>query len=94
MKSLDRIGAIRQSLLVFFYGLASLLPIVGILPAAMSLVRGARLRRAVTGPNPADNYRKWGMALGVCGLLITIYTAMVIVAHILATLGNRDAFME
>jgi len=94
MKSLDRIGTIRQSLLVFFYGLASLLPIIGILPATTALIRGIRLRHTITRPNPADNYRKWGIMLGVGGILITIYAAMVIVAHILATLGNGDAFME
>ena len=94
MKPLDRIGVIRQSLAIFIYGIVGLVPLIGLLPAIMALFRGFRLGREYAEPNPADNYRKWGMALGVCGILITVYTAMVIVANIIAKLRHEGVFMD
>ncbi len=94
MKPLDRIGVIRQSLAIFIYGIAGLVPVIGLLPAIMALIRGFRLRRRYAEPNPADNYRKWGIVLGVCGILITVYTAMLVVANIIAARRHEGAFMD
>ena len=70
MKPLDRIGVIRQSLTIFICGIFGLVPMIGLLPAIVALDRGFRLRRRYAEPNPADNYRKWGMALGILSLLL------------------------
>jgi hypothetical protein len=71
MKPLDRITVIRQSLRVFVCGLASLLPLVGVVSGTCALVSGWRLRRGYQDFNPADNYRRWGMVLGSVGILLS-----------------------
>jgi hypothetical protein len=76
----DRIATIRRSLRTFQCGLASLLPFVGVLPAACALVGGWRLRHCAD--NPAAQYVKWGRALGVAGILLT--TALVVTAALSA----------
>jgi hypothetical protein len=93
MKPADRIRVIQQSLSVFFHGLAGLIPVVGLLPASTALIRGFRLRRATLEPNPADNYRKWGMLLGLCGVLISIYAALLIVARLFSA-GSSGTIVD
>ena len=93
MKILDRAGVIRESLLVFYYGLAGLIPVIGLLPATVALVRGLQLRRRTTEPNPAENYRKWGMALGACSLLLNSYAAIVTVINLLNA-AQQGHFMD
>jgi len=71
----ERIAAIQKSLHVFHCGLASLLPVIGLLPAACALVGSWQLRR-FTGFNPAHRYAKWGSALALLGIVITFVVAL------------------
>ena len=70
MKPLDRSGVIRQSVWVLIDGIAGFLPVIGIIPSVSAIIRGIRIRRAYSQPNPVDNYRKWGMALGSLCILL------------------------
>ena len=94
MKSMDRIAAIRQSLNIFICGIVGLVPVIGLLPATIALFGGFRLRREYSAPNPANHYRKWGMVLGICGILISIYTVIFVAANIIASLQHGDTFMD
>lgn len=87
----DRIKTINQSLSVFRRGLASLLPLVGIFPAASALVWSSRLRRQA-GVNPAASYVRWGRALAIVGLLVTTLLVAAAAAHALEhTYGYGDS---
>ena len=78
----QRIIVIRKSLRVFHCGLASLLPVIGLFPAACALVGSWQVSR-FTGFNPARRYARWGHALALLGILITIVFALwVFVAQI------------
>jgi len=92
MKALDRSGVIRQSVSVFLHGLAGLLPIIGLIPAVSAVIRGIRIRRAYTEPNPADHYRKWGMALGCLCILLNLCAVVITVMNLLAV-ATRDSWM-
>ncbi len=59
---MDRITVIHRSLLVFICAIASLIPLVGILPAAFALGMSARIHRRNRGWNPAAAYLVWGIA--------------------------------
>jgi hypothetical protein len=84
MKTLDRTGVISQSLRVFICGLAGLLPFIGIIPATAAVIRGIRIRRAYSETNPADHYRKWGIALGSLSLLLNLCAVGLAITNALA----------
>lgn len=88
MKPLDRSAIIRQSIWVFIDGLAGFLPLIGIIPATTAIVRGIRIRRAYAGPNPADHYRKWGMALGCLCILLNLCAVLIAITNLIAV-ANR-----
>jgi hypothetical protein len=85
----ERIIVIQKSLRTFRCGLASLLPFVGVVPAACALVGSFQLRRCAD--NPAAKYVKWGRTLGIAGLLLT--TALVI-ASALSALAHTNGYVE
>lgn len=82
----QRITVIHKSLRVFHCGLASLLPVIGLFPAACALVGSWQLRR-YTGFNPGRKYAKWGYSLALLGILITIIFALM---AIIQQLNNYD----
>ncbi len=82
----QRITAVQKSLRVFHCGLASLLPVIGLFPAACALVGSWQLRR-YTGFNPGRRYAKWGHSLALLGILITIIFGLSV---ILAQFNNYD----
>ena len=88
MKALDRAGAIHQSLHVFVYGFAGLLPVIGIVPATAAVIRGFKIRRAYAEPNPANHYRRWGMALGSLGVLVNLCAIAIVVTNIMDALNR------
>lgn len=94
MKTLDRAGVIRESLLIFYYGLAGLLPVIGLLPGTVALVRGLRLRRGYAEPNPANNYRKWGMALGALSLLLNSCAAILATFNAISAVRQGGNYMD
>jgi hypothetical protein len=81
MKPLDRSEIIRQSVSVFICGFAGLLPVIGLFPAVSAIIRGVRIRRAYCEPNPADHYRKWGIALGSLGILVNVCAIVIAIAN-------------
>ena len=89
MNSLNRIGIIRQSVSVFLYGITGLVPIAGIFHATHALVKGFRLQQAYSEPNPVDHYRKWGMALGLFGILISI-CGIIFIAFVLISARRQN----
>jgi hypothetical protein len=82
MKPLDRSGVIRQSVSVFLYGAAGLLPLIGLIPAVSAVIRGIQIRRAYSEPNPVDHYRKWGMALGSLCILLNACAVVIVIINV------------
>ena len=76
MKPLDRVTVIRQSLSVFVCGIASLLPLIGIVPAVCALLRAAQIHRGYHEFNPAAAYAQWGARLAMLGMSVTILAAV------------------
>jgi hypothetical protein len=67
---MDRITAIRKSLTVFAFGLAGLVPLVGIIPALYAIHCRERVRAGYVNQwNPAAHYLKWGPVFALLGLL-------------------------
>jgi hypothetical protein len=84
----ERIITIRKSLRVFCCGLASLLPIIGLVPAACALVGGWRLR-PFKQTNPARRYVKVGFALAIIGILLTTgLTAAIVLEQFAPDIGE------
>jgi hypothetical protein len=78
MKPMDRISAIQESVSVFTCGVIGVLPVAGLLHAIYAVVRGIRLRRACSEFNPVDHYRKWGVALGIFGIVFSFCVALAV----------------
>jgi hypothetical protein len=78
VKPLDNITVIRRSLAVFVCGIASLLPVIGLLPAIYAFVRGWEVYHRYQGFNPAANYAKWGARLALLGLFLSFLFVLVV----------------
>ena len=83
MKALSRSEVIRRSVSVLIYGLAGLLPVIGLLPAVSAVIQGIRIRRAYPEPNPVEHYRRWGMVLGSLCILLNICAVVITVVNLL-----------
>ena len=69
---MPRIIVMELSLKAFGYGLLSLLPVIGLLPAVCALSAWVRIRLRYRDEwNPAADYLSWGASLAVVGLAIT-----------------------
>jgi hypothetical protein len=67
-----RIEAIEQSLRAFVFGIISVIPIIGIVPAINTLWISNRVRsRLGKNWNPASAYLKWGVGLSLVGLTVS-----------------------
>lgn len=68
----ETIRLIRGSLVVFGLGVASLVPVLGVLFALATLGLWAAIRRHRSVWNPAQRYLDWGARLAVLGILFTV----------------------
>jgi hypothetical protein len=93
MKALNRSEVIRRSVSVLIYGLAGLLPVIGLFPAVSAVIQGIRIRRAYAGPNPVENYRRWGMALGTLCILLNLCAVIIIIINLIAV-ANRGYWID
>ena len=86
----DRIKLIDQSLMVFIYGVFATLPVIGLIPAicaVASAVRlGARFRREW---NPAAAYVRWGVALSLLNIGITILAVLIVALQLMPPFGRN-----
>jgi hypothetical protein len=80
---MDRIAAIRASLRGFVCGLFGLLPVLGLVPAIISLRCWWRVQIYYQDWNPARRYLNWGALLSALGLLITLMAGAGIVLALL-----------
>lgn len=79
---------IQGSLRCFVYGLLSFLPGIGLPFAVLSLWHAGRVRvRERQRWNVARDYRMWGVAFVVCGVLIWIFAAAILAYN---AISNRD----
>jgi len=79
---MDRVTAIRKSLVIFVCGIIGFLPFVGIVPAVYALYSWETVRTRYRGQwNPASAYLTGGVVLALVGLLGSLLIA---VAAILA----------
>lgn len=68
----ETIRMIRGSLVAFGLGVASLVPVLGMLFALATLGCWAVMRRHRGVWNPAQRYLDWGARLAVVGILFTV----------------------
>jgi len=87
----DRITLIRKSLTVFVCGLLSLVPFIGVVPAAFAFCGAARLVRFRHEWNPASAYMRWGAVSALLGVGITALVSLVIALNIIAASGADQA---
>ncbi|MDB6025073.1 MAG: hypothetical protein JWM68_1296 [Verrucomicrobiales bacterium] len=88
----ERIYIIQESMRCFVYSLCGFVPLVGILPAILSIVFYRRARIA-TGMdwNPARTYLRWGIVLAWFNLIVeVIILTVVIIAIVAAVLENSE----
>jgi len=67
-----------------FCAVVGLLPLFGFFSAVSAIFHGLRIRRNYTETNPANRYRKWGMILGVLGVLLNFCVAAMVIAKLFA----------
>jgi hypothetical protein len=89
---MDSIAVIRRSLAVFICGLASLLPVIGLLPATYAMVRGCELHHKYHGFNPAANYAKWGARLALLGLFLSFLFVLGVAVSTVPDAGKARCF--
>ena len=80
---MDKIRAIEKSLECFRWGLASLVPGLGIICAPIAINRWLQARQAAAKNwNPAGTYLIWGFLFACLGLLISLiaFAAIIIIA--------------
>ena len=86
----DRILLIRQSLNIFFCGLAGLIPLIGFVPAITALVRAVRLNaRFKSEWNPAATYVTAGVTLALLGLGISSLGGLIAVLNLIPPFGGN-----
>jgi len=73
---------LQKSVPVILCAVLGLLPLTGLISAVSALSYGMRIRRGYAEPNPANHYRKWGMALGVLGVLLNCCAAAMVIAKL------------
>jgi uncharacterized Tic20 family protein len=69
---MEQIRVIKSSLAVFGFGLASLLPGIGLFLGLVTLALWALTRRRQRDWNPAQRYLDWGARLGLAGIVLTL----------------------
>jgi hypothetical protein len=73
MNHMDRIGVMKDSLRCFGFGLASLIPVLGVPMALLALYFFVRARTTAGEEwNAAEPYLKGGRALACAGLVLTL----------------------
>jgi len=75
---MDRIRVIKSSLAVFGFGLASLLPGIGLFLGLATLILWALTRRRQRDWNPAQRYLDWGAWLGLAGIVLTLLVVVLL----------------
>jgi hypothetical protein len=66
---MDRIAAIRRSLAIFIYGIMSLVPVLGVIPAVCAIGQWWVVRsRYKDRWNPASQYLRAGVILALLGI--------------------------
>ena len=69
----DKIKVIKGSLRCFRYGLASLVPLIGVAFATWAIICCMRVAKEARGQwNPARPYLRWGVGLAVLGVLFSL----------------------
>lgn len=86
----DGILAITCSLRCFAFGLAGMVPVLG-LPLAVVAFKNFRLARAATKGkwNPAQAYLIWGSIFGSLGLLLSLLVVLYAVCALLQLLPGQ-----
>lgn len=80
---MDRVKLIASSLRIFALGLASLLPVVGFVPALLAAVSGLRLgKQSREEWNPASAYLSWGIALALLSIGINLLAGSIYILNL------------
>jgi hypothetical protein len=83
MEPTDEIQIIRRSVRCFTCGLIGALPGIGVPFAVVALgdfLYVSQNKGAIS--NPAERYRRWGAFGAIVGLLVTMFLAAIIAAHL------------
>jgi hypothetical protein len=84
---MDRTAAIQRSLSAFVWGIASIVPLLGFIPAICALWHWSAVHRKYHEPwNPASRYLSAGLVFATIGLLESMLLAVVL------TLAIADSF--
>lgn len=84
---------LQRSVSVLFCWVVGLMPLIGLVSAVSAIIHGIRIRRAYADSNPANNYRKWGMALGGLGVLLNFCAVAIAIARLFA-IANRGYWID
>jgi hypothetical protein len=80
---MERILIIRKSMIAFGCGLVGVLPVIGLLPAIVTLIYWRRVLKMSRGQwNPAAGYLRAGAFLALCGLAGTTLALLLFIAQI------------
>jgi hypothetical protein len=80
---MERILIIRKSMITFGCGLVGVLPVIGFLPAIVTLIWWRRILKTSRGQwNPAARYLRAGALLALCGLAGTALAGLLLIAQI------------
>jgi hypothetical protein len=84
---MDKVRVIKRSLLCYNVSWVSLLPLLGIIPALVTLILYRRLTNEVGEEwNPARKYALWGSVLAQLGLLLSLSFWALLFASVLKLL--------
>ena len=73
---MNRIKVIKKSLMIYVCGIISLVPILGLLPAACALFAWAMVSSRYRNEwNPAAAYLSWGARFAVLGIIVSLFVA-------------------
>ena len=82
-ESMSLSAAIDTSFRVFAWGICSLLPIVGLVPALYALICWSRVHHFFKGEwNPASTYLAAGMVLAALGFLSSVVIVLCVAASV------------
>lgn len=80
---MERIAIIRQSMFAFLCGVVGVLPVIGFLPAMVSLICWRRVLNRSRGQwNPAAGYLHAGALLALCGVAGTALAGLLVIAQL------------